>query len=117
VLLLAGLTRSMQFTCLNTLGFADLAQGLSSAGSALASMLVQIAMAAGVAISALMLHGLPRLHGATVATVGDYRLAFVAVGLLGVLSALRFTRLAPGIGAHVSGHAAAPPLLPPDERP
>jgi EmrB/QacA subfamily drug resistance transporter len=117
VLLAAGLTRSMQFTCLNTLGFADLDQRLSSAGSTLASMLVQIAMAAGVALSALMLHALPHLHGATLASLGDYRLAFLAVGLLGIASALRFTRLAPQIGAHVSGHAKAPHRPPSDEPP
>jgi EmrB/QacA subfamily drug resistance transporter len=117
VLLLAGLTRSMQFTCLNTLGFADLDHELSSAGSTLASMLVQIAMAAGVGMSALILHAAPHLHGSAVASLGDYRLAFAAVGVLGMLSALRFTRLAPLVGAHVSGHAATPPPHPPDERP
>ena len=117
VLLCAGLTRSMQFTCLNTLGFADLDQRLSSPGSTLASMLVQIAMAAGVALSALMLHALPHLHGATLASLGDYRLAFAVVGLLGIASALRFTRLAPQIGAHVSGHAVAPHRPPSDEPP
>ena len=117
VLLGAGLTRSMQFTCLNTLGFADLDQNLSSAGSTLASMLVQIAMAAGVALSALMLHALPHLHGATLASLGDYRLAIAVVGLLGIASALRFTRLAPQIGAHVSGHAAAAHRPPSDDSP
>lgn len=116
VLLAAGLTRSMQFTCLNTLGFADLDQRLSSAGSTLASMLVQIAMAAGVALSALMLHAAPHLHGATIASLGDYRLAFAIVGLLGMVSALRFTGLAPLIGAHVSGHGAGSPRLRADER-
>jgi len=103
VLFAAGLTRSMQFTCLNTLSFADLSPAQNSAGSTLSSMLVQVSMAAGVGLAALILHAAPLLQARSAPALADYRLAFVVVGVLGMLAALRFTRLAPHAGAVVSG--------------
>ena len=105
LLFITGLARSMQFTCLNTLGFADLSTSQNTAASALASMLVAIAMAAGVGLGALVLHASPLLHGRTALALSDYRLAFVIVGLLGIVSTLRFLQLPAGAGAEVSGHA------------
>lgn len=101
----AGLTRSMQFICLNTLGFADLSPTQNTSASTLASMLVQISMAAGVGIGALTLQASPLLHESSAAALVDYRGAFGIVGLLGMVSALRFLRLPHTAGAEVSGRA------------
>ena len=105
LLFATGLTRSMQFTCLNTLGFSDLSAAQHTSGSTLASMLVQVSMAVGVGIGALTLQASPLLHGRTAALLADYRWAFALVGLLGMVSALRFLRLPPGAGAEVTGRA------------
>jgi len=107
VLLLAGLTRSMQFTCLNTLGFAELSASQNTAGSTLSSMLVQISMAAGVGVAALILHAAPLLHGRTAVSLGDFRWAFVIVGVVGMASAVRFLKLPVHVGAEVSGRGQA----------
>ena len=103
VLFITGLTRSMQFTGLNTLGFADLSASQNTSGSSLSSMLVAISTAAGVGLAALVLHLAPPLAGRTTLVLADYRLAFVIVGLLGMVSALRFLKLPHGAGAEVSG--------------
>jgi hypothetical protein len=34
----------------------------------------------------------------------DFRIAFGVIGLIGLLAALRFLRLAPEAGAEISGH-------------
>lgn len=108
LLFLAGLTRSMQFTCLNTLGFADIPKPLSSSASALFTMLQQIALALGVAFAASLLRVQPMLRGTGTTTLSDFRLAFIVIGLLGIVSSLYFARLPRDAGAIVSGHSAEP---------
>lgn len=107
VLVLGGLTRSMQLTALSTITFADISAGQRSAASTLSSMLQQVSMVLGIAAGALLLR-LPQawqVEGWT--PLMDFRLTFAIVGLIGLLSALRFLRLRPDAGAEVSGHVAA----------
>jgi EmrB/QacA subfamily drug resistance transporter len=104
VLLIAGATRSMQFTALNTLTFADIGPSQRSSAATLTSMLQQLVAVLGVALGALLLNVSVLLrHGARV-DLGDFRIAFVAVGLLALVSAAGFLRLPPHAGAEVSGH-------------
>ncbi|TIM64318.1 MAG: DHA2 family efflux MFS transporter permease subunit, partial [Mesorhizobium sp.] len=56
LMLIAGLTRSMQFTALNTLAFADIASAQRSSAATLSSMLQQVAMLFGVAVAAALLN-------------------------------------------------------------
>jgi EmrB/QacA subfamily drug resistance transporter len=100
----AGLSRSMQFTSLGTFAFADLDQQARSSASTLTSMLQQLAMLIGVAWSALLLQISPMLRGASHPELFDFRLAFVANGLLAILAALSFLKLPKDAGAEVSGH-------------
>ncbi|MGH6860017.1 MAG: MFS transporter [Phyllobacterium sp.] len=106
LLLIAGLSRSMQFTALNTLTFADIDAAQRSSASTLSSMLQQISMLLGVAISAIILNLSTMAHGRDVTSLIDFRIAFCAVGLIGVLSALRFLELPWNAGADVSGHTS-----------
>ncbi|TIU03393.1 MAG: MFS transporter, partial [Mesorhizobium sp.] len=55
LMLIAGL-RSMQFTALNTLAFADVASSQRSSAATLSSMLQQVAMLFGVAVAAALLN-------------------------------------------------------------
>lgn len=107
LLFVAGLTRSMQFTCLNTLSFADVPDGGRGAAATLSSMLIQLATTAGIALAALLLQKLPLLHGGSGPAVADFRLAFLLVGALGVGSALAYGRLPHDAGNAVSGHQPA----------
>jgi EmrB/QacA subfamily drug resistance transporter len=106
VFLLTGLTRSMQFTCLNTLGFSELPADKRSAASTLHSMMLQLSMALGVAGVALVLQKSAAFRAATSLALIDFRIAFVFVGVVGMVSALMFMRLRPDAGAEVSGHGA-----------
>lgn len=103
-LFLAGLTRSMQFTALNTLAFADLPDAQRSSASTLSSMLQQIAMLLGVAISVLILQASSTLLGNATPALADFRVAFVLIGLLASGTAWMFLKLPQDAGAEVSGH-------------
>ncbi|HEV2673918.1 MAG TPA: MFS transporter [Aliidongia sp.] len=107
VLLLAGgFFRSLEFTSLNTLAFADVAKPKMSAATSLSSMVQQVSLGTGVALGAVLLH--VRLawraapHGPL--ETGDFQFAFVVIGLISLVAVTLFLRLAPDAGWEVSGH-------------
>jgi EmrB/QacA subfamily drug resistance transporter len=104
VLLIAGATRSMQFTALNTLTFADISAAQRSSASTLTSMLQQLVAVLGVALGALLLNGSQILRHGDVVDMTDFRVGFIGVGLLALISAIGFLRLPSHAGAEVSGH-------------
>lgn len=108
VMLSCGFTRSLQFTCTNTLAFADMPSERISAASMLSSMLQQLVMALGVAFAALMLQLSAWTRGVADGqlAVVDFRVALVALALVALLSVVRFTRLEGDAGAEVSGRRA-----------
>jgi MFS family permease len=104
VLLAAGLTRSMQFTSLATLTFADIEPHQRGSSSTLSSMLQQLSVALGVAAAAILLNLSQSIRGGTHLALADFRFAFVVVGFAALLASALFLRLAPDAGAEVSGH-------------
>jgi EmrB/QacA subfamily drug resistance transporter len=104
LLFVAGLSRSMQFTALNTLGFADIAPAQRSSASTLSSMLQQVSLLLGVAIAAAVINISSLLRAGTDAPLVDFRWAFVVTGAVGMAASLRFLALAPNAGEDVSGH-------------
>ncbi|CAN7664061.1 MFS transporter [Rhizobium sp. LjRoot98] len=105
LLFIAGLSRSMQFTALNTLGFADITPAQRSSASTLSSMLQQFAMVLGVAVAAAVLSMSQHLRGDVVLALADFRWSFVAIGAIGLIASLRFFSLQHNAGAEVSGHS------------
>ncbi len=106
ILVLAGASRSMQFTALTFVTFADIAPEERASASVLSSLTQQISMGMGVSVGALMLNFSRLLRHAPDLSLHDFRLAFVAAGLLGALAMLSYTRLAADAGAEISGHRA-----------
>jgi MFS family permease len=103
VLLLIGIFRSMQFTAMNTLTYSDIEPEYMSAASTLSSTIQQLAVGMGVAFGAFALNSIAFSRGGAghALTTADFQLAFVAVGVLGVVSTLLFLRLPPGAGMHM----------------
>ena len=56
VLLAGGFFRSLQFTCINTLGYADIERARMSRATSFASMMQQLSLTVGVGTGALLLH-------------------------------------------------------------
>ena len=109
ILFFGGLCRSMQFTSLVTLGFADVPPGQMSAATTFASMIQQMTMGMGVAAGAIALRIAVMLrHGsASNPAIPDFHLAFVIIGLVALVSVLDFLQLDTAAGAVVSGHSHA----------
>ncbi len=105
-LLVGGFFRSLQFTALGTLAYADIPAPLMSNASSLASMAQQLFLSLGVATAALLLH--VSLHGRSVTTLSsrDFGLPFVITGVLALGSSLIYLWLDPHAGEEVSGRRA-----------
>jgi EmrB/QacA subfamily drug resistance transporter len=107
VLLVGGFFKSLQFTSINTLAYADIEPRAMSRATSFASVAQQLSMSAGVAVGALVLeierHG--RLDAAVQAS--DFAAAFIVVGAISATSALVFMMLPKEAGASLSAPARA----------
>jgi MFS family permease len=105
VLLVGGLCRSMQFTSINTLAFADVPPARMSSASTFFSMVQQMTIGLGIAFGAIALHVAVLVHGNHAQlSLADFRVAFLLVAVLVLLSVLYFINMEPDAGQHVSGH-------------
>jgi MFS family permease len=106
VLFVNGLCRSMQFTSLSTIAYADIPKPQLSSATSFSSMVTQLSMGTGVAAGAIALRFAALLNknpGGT-PTVADFHVAFVLVSILTFLAVIDCFTLDPGAGAEVSGH-------------
>ena len=106
-LLAGGYFRSLQFTSLNAIAYADVMPEDLSRASSFASVIQQVSGSIGVAMAALILESLQLMRGDTTLLAGDFRIAFALIALVVASSTLLHRSLAPSAGANVSGHAGA----------
>jgi EmrB/QacA subfamily drug resistance transporter len=106
VLLIGGFFRSLQFTSLTTLAYADIPNQRTSAATSFSSMMQQINNGLGVAMSAVLLYAMQLFHTEAAGTVSivDIRAVFVIMALVALSSVVFYTRLPPNAGTEVSGH-------------
>ncbi|SMH57232.1 drug resistance transporter, EmrB/QacA subfamily [Azospirillum lipoferum] len=102
-LLLGGFFRSLQFTGLNSLAYAEVPQAMTSRANTLANVMQQLSLSLGVAVGATALHLTTQWTGAAL-TASDFAPAFLTVGLMACASGLFFLRLPADAGAEISGH-------------
>jgi EmrB/QacA subfamily drug resistance transporter len=102
-LLVGGFFRSLQFTSLGTLAYADVSERLMSNASTLSSMAQQLFLSLGVAIGAMLLHMSLRASDSTQLSTHDFTPAFLVMGLLALMSSLLFIPLEYHAGDEVSG--------------
>jgi MFS family permease len=104
ILLLAGATRSMQFTALATLAFADVDADRRSSATTISSMSQQLSMVFGVAVAAAFLNLFQLWRGAPALGLADFHAALVLMGAIVTAASLYFLVLHRSAGAEVSGH-------------
>jgi len=103
VLVTGGFVRSLVFTSINTLVFADLDREQASQGTAIAAVAQQISIALGVAIAGVFLQAISHLT-ATPVGAGTISISFFCVAALTLFALIPFFRLSPDAGSTVSGH-------------
>jgi predicted MFS family arabinose efflux permease len=105
LLIVSGASRSLQFTALGTLAFADVPAPLMSSANTVFSVAFQLALGLGVAVGAVMLRAAgTMLHNEAASSLPAFRGAFGALAVLMALTALSALRLTRDAGAEVSGH-------------
>lgn len=114
-LLAGGFIRSLQFTGLNALSYADVSEGAMSGASTFTAMMQQLSLSVGAGTAALALHlTLAERHGDTL-SAADFQPAYLLIGGIVILSSLLFLGLRKDAGANVSG-AGSPASLARDVR-
>ncbi|HEY1533822.1 MAG TPA: DHA2 family efflux MFS transporter permease subunit [Polyangiaceae bacterium] len=105
-----GFLSSLQFTSMNTLVYADVAEADASMASTIASTLQQMSVSFGVAAASLTtaLFIPNRFHSEPGQMIQGIHRAFLALGGLTILSAAVFRSLRPGDGDNVSRHGVGP---------
>jgi EmrB/QacA subfamily drug resistance transporter len=112
LLFVGGCSRSVQFTCVNAIAYADLEPREMSAATSFASVCQQLSLSLGVTLGALALEGTAGLHGRTQIEAADFGPAFFAVAVISAASVMAFRKLSPDAGSEISGRtvvAATPP--------
>lgn len=103
VLFIAGATRSMQFTAINTIAYADISAAQRGSASTLAAMAQQVGMMIGVALATLLLNASSWLRAADGIGPEDFRAAFMMLGAMAMIASLRFMKLPADAGAEITG--------------
>lgn len=106
ILLAGGFFRSLQFTAVNTLTFADLGPAEMSRASSFSAMAQQLGISLGVATAAVTLNLSMSWRGATELGLIDVTWGFIMTACITALSVWSFSRLPVEAGDHMNGRDA-----------
>jgi fucose permease len=112
VLLVGGFFRSLQFTSINTLAYAEIEPARVSKATALVTVGQQLSVSAGVAIGALAVETTVALRGHAAIEAADFQPAFIAVSLISACAVFLFLRLSPDAGAELANRLPDPAVDP-----
>jgi len=102
-LLVGGFFRSLEFTALNAIAYADVDQDAMSRATSFASVAQQLSLSTGVAIGAAALEATRALRGGGALQAADFTPAFIVVALISMFSVMSFLPLAPNAGDDLTG--------------
>jgi hypothetical protein len=103
VLLTGGFFRSLQFTSLNGIAFADVDHAQMSRASTLSTMAQQLSQSMGIGMAAMFLHVSMVAHRAQHLTADIIGPAYIGVGLVSLVSVLFFLPLPADAGEGLHG--------------
>ena len=97
-LLLGGFLRSLEFTAIQALAYADVPDKRMSKATSLSSTMQQLSLTTGVAVGAGIIEATRLSHREASLTAGDFYPAFLIVGAISAMAAFAFLRLPPNAG-------------------
>jgi len=106
ILVVGGFFRSLQFTAINTVAYAEVAPAQMSRATTLVSVNQQLAISAGVAIGAFSVESTMMLRHVTELTAGVFAPAFLVVAFISAISAWFFWQMPDDAGHEISGRKA-----------
>ncbi|MSQ70137.1 MAG: MFS transporter [Betaproteobacteria bacterium] len=104
ILILSGCLRSLQFTSLNVVTFAEIGKEMMSQASSMSSMLQRLAQSLGVAVGAYALEISSTLQGHGEIVAADFWPAFLTIAIVSGLSVFWNVSLPRDAGEELSGH-------------
>ena len=107
ILVAGGFFRSLQFTAVNTLTYADLDARAMSRASSFAAMAQQLGISIGVATAAVTMSVSMNWRGGSDLVLVDVIWGFIAIGGITALSVFSFMRLPAGAGSELNKKRAA----------
>jgi MFS transporter len=108
VLIVGGFFRSLEFTSLNTIAYADIDHRSMSRATSLVAVAQQVSIAAGVAIGALAVDLTLWGRGHSTITAADFQPAFIAIALISACAFFVFVRLPADAGAELARRQPGP---------
>jgi len=99
VLFIGGFFRSLQFTSLNSLAYADLGTSTMSQATSFTSVAQQISVSAGVAVAAIVIESLRYTRGSHEILLSDFTIAFIVVALCSFTAIFMLMKLPLNAGA------------------
>jgi EmrB/QacA subfamily drug resistance transporter len=103
ILFVGGFFRSLQFTCINAISFAEIDQPEMSQATSFTSAFQQIALSLGITVGASMLQLSLAVRHSEILTAADFTPAFLVVGFIALISFVSFARLPRDAGEEVAG--------------
>ncbi len=107
VLLIGGFFRSLQYTSLNTIAYADIESRHMSRATSLVAVSQQLSLSIGVALGAALVELALHWRGADTIIAADFQPAWIIVSVISATTSLLFWRLPPDAGAEVSRRQSA----------
>src|SRR5262249_40267152 len=98
-----GCVRSIQYLALNTISFADVPSAFLSRSTSVSGVFQQLARGFGVALGAALL---ALVAAGDHVTVDNFRVVFLLIGVIPLVSMVGFMQLGEEGGAGVRGHAS-----------
>jgi EmrB/QacA subfamily drug resistance transporter len=102
ILGVGGFFRSLEFTSINTIAYAEVDHRRMSRATSLVSVSQQLSIAVGVAVGALVVDATLWLHGHSAITAADFQPAFVTIGVISATAAIIFARLPRNAGSELA---------------
>ncbi|HET9902506.1 MAG TPA: MFS transporter [Xanthobacteraceae bacterium] len=102
ILLVGGFFRSLEFTCINALSFADVEPARMSRATTMSAVWQQLSLSTGVALGAFIVEYTLRWKRNATISPDDFLFAFLIIGAVSAISAALFMRLPQDAGAQLS---------------
>lgn len=106
ILVVGGFFRSLQFTAINTVAYAEVEPGQMSRATTLVSVNQQLAISAGVAVGAFSVESTMMFRHVSELSASDFAPAFAVVGIISLISAYFFYQMPDDAGHEISGRKA-----------
>ncbi|WP_441242260.1 MFS transporter [Tardiphaga sp. 768_D3_N2_1] len=103
ILVVGGFFRSLEFTAINTVAYAEVETAQMSRATTLVSVNQQLSISAGVAIGAFSVESTMLMRGMTELSAADFAPAFLVVSAISAASAWFFWQMPDDAGHEISG--------------